>query len=295
MSILAGLWLVAVPVHGLGGLALAYLGREAGLWAAIPAVLGLALAAVSAAVSYGLWARSPWARGVQLGLAVLGLCSPAVLTCILILIYLLRPEVRIQFSGRRLFSELDPAEARLVRHSSSDTAFALSIRGSLLVAILVAGLLGLLACPRARADAPEARAIHRLEGLATAQEAFRSGTCGGYADLQGLIHPSSVIPNYPPGGPPFLEARYGLPEDHGYRFELTLEDPLAARDGCPTHSYRRFAYSASPASGSGTHYRVGPDRVVRRAEGRPAGPEDPPLVAETIPSRPDQPRPAPLF
>jgi type II secretory pathway pseudopilin PulG len=275
--VLAVLWLLGAPAYGIGGLALAFLGRDAGLWAAIPAVIGLILALLCAVMGFGLWSRSPWARLLQIGLAVLGLCSPSILTCILILIYLTRPEARVQFSGRRDFSDLSPSEARIVRENSSDTVFALSILGSLLVAALLAGLLAFFANPWSRrpGTGPEARAIARLEAVAAAQEAFRAGTCDAYADLEGLIHPSSVIPNYPAGGPPFLDARYGQPEDAGYRFDLRVEDPVAPAAGCPARSYRQFAYAALPLSGTGPNYVVGPDRVVRTAEGRPAGPEDP--------------------
>jgi len=280
ITVLAVLWLVGVPAYGIGGLALAFVGREAGLWAALPAVVGLGLALVCAAMGFGLWSRSPWARLLQMGLAVLGICSPAILTCILILIYMLRPETRIQFSGRRDFRDLAPSEARTVRENASDTAFTLSILGSLLVAALVAGLIALFTGPWTthKGIPADAQAIGRLQTLAAAQEAFRAGTCDGYADLEGLIHPSRVIPNYPPGGPAFLEARYAQPEGDGYRFDLRVEEPVPPRDGCPARSYRRFAYAALPLSGTGPYFVVGPDRVVRRAEGRPAGPEDPPSL-----------------
>jgi len=279
VTVLAALWLLGVLACGIGGLVLAFMGRQTGIWAALPAVFGLGLALSCAVMGFGLWSRSPWARLLQMGLAVLGLCSPAILTCILILIYLLRPDVRIQFSGRRDFRDLAPSEARIVRENASDAAFTLSILGSLLVAVLVTGLIVLFAVPRTTEGGEisrEAQAIGRLRAVAAAQEAFRAGTCDSYADLEGLIHPSSVIPNYPPGGPPFLGASYAQPEHGGYRFELRVEEPLPASDGCPARSYRRFAYAALPLSGAGAHYMVGPDRVVRAAEGHPAGPEDPP-------------------
>jgi hypothetical protein len=279
VTVLASLWFLGAPIYAISGLVAAYIGRDAGLLAALPAVLGFGIALFCAVVGYGLWARSSWGRWLQLTLAVLGLCSPAILTCILILIYLMRAEVQIQFSGRRFFRDLSPAEARILRESGAEAAFSLSILGSLLVTGLLVGLLAYFAGPWRRPQA-DALAVQRLRTVASAQQAFRSGTCEGYADLDGLIHPASVIPRYSAAGPAFLSSRYALGEEAGYRFDLQVDEPLPASEGCPARSYRRFAYAALPLSGAGRHYVVGPDRVVRSAFGRPAGPEDPPTSLE---------------
>jgi hypothetical protein len=280
VTVLAVLWILGVPLYGIGGLVLAYLGRDAGLFAAVPAVVGLGLALVCAVLGFGLWSRSPWGRFLQVAFAVLGLCSPFILTCVLILIYLMRPDVRIQFSGRRDFSDLAPSEARIVRESASDTVFALSILASVLVAALLSGLLAFFVGPLSQRSgpAPEARAIARLRAVSAAQDAFRAGTCDAYADLDGLIHPARVIPNYPAGGPPFLDERYERPEDGAYRFDLRVEEPVPPSEGCPARSFRRFVYAALPVSGTGPYYAVGPDHVVRTADGHPAGPEDSPAA-----------------
>jgi hypothetical protein len=127
-----------------------------------------------------------------------------------------------------------------------------------------------------RSGANQAVAITELRVLASAQEAFRAGTCDGYASLDALLNPSSAIPNYPPGGPAFLPTPFAQPERNGYRFELTVDDPLPAQDGCPSPIYRHFSYTAAPASGSGRHFLIGPDGVIHAAEDRPATPEDPP-------------------
>jgi hypothetical protein len=240
--------------------------------------VGGGLALVCGLLGFGLWSRSPWGRFLQTAMAVLGLCSPFLLTNILILIYLMRAEVRIQFSGRRDYSELSPSEARIVRENASDTVFALSIVASVLVAVLVSGLSAFFLGPFSAhpSPAPEARAIARLKAVSAAQDAFRVGTCDAYADLDGLIHPASVIPNYPAGGPPFLDERYSRPEDGPYRFALRVEEPVPPTDGCPARSFRRFEYAAVPLSGTGHYFAVFPDQVVRTADGRPAVPEDPP-------------------
>jgi hypothetical protein len=279
--VLAVLWMLSVLLYGIGGIGLAYAGREAGWLAVIPAAIGLGIALVCAVMAYGLLSRSPWARFLQIGLAILGICSPAILTSILIVIYFFRAETKIHFSGRRDLSDLSPSEARILRESSSDTVFAISILGSLLVSALISGLIAYFTNPLSKRPGfgPEARAIARLHTVASAQEAFRTGTCDVYADLEGLLHPASVIPNYPAAGPPFLDASFAVPNDGGYRYDLRVEEPVAPIEGCPTRSFRRFAYAAMPLSGAGPHYLVGTDAVVRMADGRPAGPEDPPPSA----------------
>jgi hypothetical protein len=112
--------------------------------------------------------------------------------------------------------------------------------------------------------------------MAAAQAEFRSGTCvNAYADLEGLLKPGTAIPNYRPDGPAFLPPEFGRAEALGYRFELTVDDPVPETEGCAARGYRRFAYVAQPTEAGGRHLRVGPDAVVHAADGRPATDEDP--------------------
>jgi hypothetical protein len=89
------------------------------------------------------------------------------------------------------------------------------------------------------------------------------------------VNPVSAIPNYPADGPAFLPPEFARAEAKGYRFALTVEDPVPATEGCAVPGYRRFAYSAQPLESDGRHLVVGPEGVVHAAAGRPATLDDP--------------------
>ena len=129
---------------------------------------------------------------------------------------------------------------------------------------------------QARSSAREEAAVGRLRQMAAAQAEFQSGTCvNAYADLEGLLKPGTAIPNYRPDGPAFLPPEFGRAEALGYRFELTVDDPVPETEGCAARGYRRFAYAAQPTEAGGRHLLVGPDGVVHAAAGRAATDADP--------------------
>lgn len=285
VTVLALLWLASVPVHGAGGVVLAALGGWTGTAAVVALILGGLLALLGVAMGFGLWSRSPWAWILQLILAGLGL-----VTCVFtpvsaaILFYMLRPDVRIQFSGRGEFRDLSPGEAETVKRGSPEGVFTLAILGGLFLSLVMIGGLAFAtgasvkSLLRASESASESMAIGRLRTMLSAQYAFRQGTCDGYADLEGLLNPSSVIPNYPVPGPAFLEPGFAQTEAAGYRYELKVEEPVPPTEGCPTRSFRRFEYFASPLEGRGRRsFLITADGVMRAAEGRPATTGDPPV------------------
>ena len=127
-----------------------------------------------------------------------------------------------------------------------------------------------------RTPAAERAASAQLTALAAAEDAFHSVCNTGYADLQGLLQPGTVIADYPADGPAFLRGPdYQTAEREGYRYTLTVEDEMPPSAGCPTRRFRRFLYTATPL-GAGRSLAVGPDGVIHVAEGRPAGLDDPP-------------------
>jgi len=146
LTLLSALWLMAAVLGGLGGLTLAavwYRGGQGLAW--LPAVVGMALLGLGSLMAVGLWVRSPWARLLQIVCAAFGLLScmffPA---CLAILIYLLRPEMRIQFRSRGQFRGLPSKDAETVMDDASDLTFTGAILGSLLlgaVLVLVAAFL----------------------------------------------------------------------------------------------------------------------------------------------------------
>lgn len=99
VNVLAALWLMSVPIYGLGGLALAM--RSDGLASMLIAVVGLGLAALGAALAWGLWSLQPWARVLQIVVAGLGvLVCPFTLASVVVLAYLLTPVGIAAFSDR---------------------------------------------------------------------------------------------------------------------------------------------------------------------------------------------------
>lgn len=284
ITVLVGLWVLGILLYAGGGLWLAAVSQGSLRIGAI--VFGGLLSLLSVAMAFGLWTRAGWARVLQIVLAGVG-----ILTCafapvsIAILVYMLRADTRLQFSGLDL-SELSPPDAETLSRDASGLPFTLAILGALLVSLLLAGGasfafgtlgVGLGTLSQAGSSARESVAIVNLRTLAAAQQAFRAGTCDGYSDLGGLMDPASLIPNYPATGPAFLPEDFAQAERGGYRYELLVEEPLELQDGCPTRLYRRYSFSASPVAGPGRHFLIAADGQVRFAQDRPATIQDPPL------------------
>lgn len=146
VSVLAVLWALGALIFAGGGLATVFGLQWAGAAAWGAALGGLVLAAVAAGLAFGLWSRSPWARPLQIVLAGLGiLACPFLPAAITTLIYMLRPEVRAAFSGKRDLGDLLPAEAEALSTGAAETAFSLSILGMVLLGLIAIALVGFLA------------------------------------------------------------------------------------------------------------------------------------------------------
>jgi hypothetical protein len=263
---LASLWAVNAPLSILGALVLAWTQdwRDGALVAALAG--GVVLGVLSAVMALGLWGRKPWARVLQIVLAVITLPTCFALASIAILAYMMGASGRAQFARDR--SE-PPAH---------EPEFAATILATVLLGVLLTGgLVMLLQRTAFRSPGPpepERRAVERLDRVATAQRAYQAGTCpGAYGDLEALMRPAGAIPGYAADGHAFLTAEFGLAEAGGYRYQMTTAEPVA---DCPSRAFRRYAYTASPQRGVGRYLLVGPDGVVRAAEGRPARADDPP-------------------
>ncbi len=130
VTVLAVLWLLTIPLHLATGVLLAWRTRGAG--ALVAGAAGLLLSILGGVMALGLWARSPWARVLQLTIAGLGvfLCpfAPASVT---VLVYLLRPMAEAQF-----------ATPRTAPRDPSDGLFAVFLLGTVLLGtVLTAGML----------------------------------------------------------------------------------------------------------------------------------------------------------
>jgi FHA domain len=272
VTVLAALWgfgVVAYPGVGLGqGLA----GGWHGLSSVLAVGCGVLLALLSGVMAFGLASGAGWARLLQMGLAILGLFTCAFTPAsALILAYMLRRNTADWFAGNATAEGGDSAE----------TLFSLGTVAASALPVFVVGVLTLLGVSLPSPAAPRTGTGNatvdpaRMRGMFVAQQAFSAGTCGAYADLEGLLNPGQVIPNYPPTGPAFLAPEFSTNEVGGYRYDLTVDEPASLADGCPTRSFRRYLYSATPVSGSGKNYVISSDGVIHVAEGRPASTSDP--------------------
>lgn len=270
VTVLAALWGLGILAYPASGLAQALSGGWHGLPSILATAFGVLLALVSAVMAYGLWSGGGWARMLQIAFAVLGLFTCAFTPAsALILAYMLRKNTRDWF-----------ATGTTEEGGSAETIFTLGTAASVGLPILAAAVAAALGVSvplpgAAKGGAEGAVDMARLHAVVAAQQAFSAGTCGAFADLEGLLNPASVIPNYPASGPAFLPADFANRSAGGYTYELTVEDEAPASDGCPARSFHSFSYSATPASGAGKSYLIDSKGVVHVATGRPASPSDP--------------------
>jgi hypothetical protein len=280
VTLLALLWLLGVVLYPGGALALVLAGAVHGTFAVIVVTMGLLLGAVGLLTAFGLFRLAAWGRFLQLAFAMLGLFGPFFIAAAIILMYMLREDVTILFSGRRDLKDLTAHQAQVVSQGRPEARFAGAILGTVVLSSVTLGLFTYTARHNASTESAlsnEMGAIAQMRAVMTAQQAFRTGTCGaGYADWEGLTRPQSVS-GFPSGVVPFLKAESAPVQASGYQFELSTRDPLPAMDGCPGRMFASYAYAARPTSGQGRFFMAGPDRVIHGAEGRRATPDDPPV------------------
>ena len=133
---LAGLWALALLPSVASGVGAAAFGGLSGLAAVAAAAGGLVLAGLCGVMALGLWVRAVWARPLQIGLAVLGIfICPLTLAAGTTLVYMLRPEARLQFSGKKDLRDLSPQDARLLRAPGAESTFAFAIVATLVVGV----------------------------------------------------------------------------------------------------------------------------------------------------------------
>ena len=134
VNVLAALWLMSVPIYGLGGIALAL--RFSGVAAFFWASLGLGLAVLAGALAWGLWSLQPWARGVQIAVAGLGvLVCPFTLASVVVLAYMLTPV------GAAAFSDHPPDPDAGARQ---EAGYAAALLGTVLLGALLSAVFLLL-------------------------------------------------------------------------------------------------------------------------------------------------------
>jgi pSer/pThr/pTyr-binding forkhead associated (FHA) protein len=134
VNVLAALWLMSVPIYGLGGLAFA--ARFSGALSVLVAVFGLILAVLAAALAWGLWSLKAWARGLQIAVAGLGvLVCPFTLASVVVLAYMLTP------LGAGPFTDAGPVREPDTRR---EAGYAAALLGTVLLGALLSAVFVLL-------------------------------------------------------------------------------------------------------------------------------------------------------
>jgi hypothetical protein len=219
------------------------------------AAFGL-VAAVQIAAGVGLLRLDPWARMLQIGLAVFGLLGIpcGTIISILILVYMLKPEVKTLFSGISP-ERLPPDQVARVEQLSQGSGATAVIIGVVLVfvAIVSVGMVAAIAIPsllRARVSANESGAIGDLRSVVSAEHTYASSNMGYFGQLECLAQPTQCIPGYPATAPVFLDPSFLTSPRRGYEFRFVPGPPappeaLQSGQASPT-SLSEWAYVAVP-------------------------------------------------
>lgn len=141
VSVLAGLWALFVPTAI--ALTLLGVGRLGGGWLGwtVGAVASIVLAGLGTTMAFGLLARAPWARHLQIATACLGLLlCPFSLASATVLLYMARPEVKDCF---------DPTAGRSATPAGAEPTFALSLVAMLVLGLALTAIAALLLRPLA--------------------------------------------------------------------------------------------------------------------------------------------------
>lgn len=137
VTVLAVLWLLAGGVYGAVGLGFAIFGASGRATVAAGAA-GILMALISGVMGFGLWARAPWARLLQFVLAGIGVVTCVfTLPSLVIIVYMLRPEVRLHFAGPRILSA---EESERATAATPEMAFTLGILGTFVFSLLLSAI-----------------------------------------------------------------------------------------------------------------------------------------------------------
>jgi hypothetical protein len=199
-------------------------GREVGLL--VLGLLALVVSGVTLATAIGLLQLKGWARTSRIVLASLGLIGVpcGTLVSLLVLLYLLKPGVKVLFSGRSA-EQLTPQEAQDVgglQQSSTVVVVVVSVV-CFLAAVAMIGIVAAIAIPsllRARIAANEADAIGDLRTVVSSEVVYQQANGGRYGTLECLAAPSSCVTGF--AGQPFINSETAKSVKQGYQRTLTL-------------------------------------------------------------------------
>lgn len=142
VTLLAGLWTLGGVSGGAIGLGYAMFSGAAGPLKIAAGLAGFLDAVIGVMVGWGLWSLATWARPTVLVLAGLGTVScigtlPSVAT----LLYMLRPETKVIFSGVKDLRQLSEEQSQILNEAPDDLTFALVLLASLFVTFVLGAAL----------------------------------------------------------------------------------------------------------------------------------------------------------
>ena len=255
LNILGGVTLLgvaAITVALLGtGPEMEGLGVAAVLFAAYALVALLQLA-----TGVGLLRLDPWARTLQIVLAGIGLLGVpcGTIVSILVLVYMLKPEVKTLFSGVSP-QRLPPEQVARVEQLSQGSGAVVAIVAVVVIVggVVFAGIVAAIAIPsllRARVAANESAAIGDLRTVVSAQTSYSMANQGFPDQLECLARPAQCIPGLAATSPVFLEEGFLTPRRRGYEFRLVPGPPpgpeVTQRGQVSPTSIGSWAYVAVP-------------------------------------------------
>jgi type II secretory pathway pseudopilin PulG len=231
LAMLLGMGAAAASLSEMGGVAAALVGTAG--------VIFVVLGALQVMCGIGLWQLKPYGRILQIVFACIGLIGFPIgtLIAILILVYMLKPGVKLLFSGRPIDAMTPEEQTLAATTQGSQTAMIVTIVVLFFGAFLILPMMAAIAIPgllRARMSGNEASAQANLRTMQTAQTAYAAVNGGKYASLDCLTEP--VKCGAAAGTQPFLPRDLAPRGRDGYDFVLST-----ATDGAT------FVYTAVPA------------------------------------------------
>jgi hypothetical protein len=139
--VLALLWAASALLYAPAGIGyVAWSGLRGGYGTGI-VVASVVMSLLATLMAFGLWWRAPWARILQIVVAAIGLFDcPFLIATAAILAYMLRGDIKLQFSGRSDFRQLSADEADVVRRGSPEGLFTAAILGGVVIGALAAAV-----------------------------------------------------------------------------------------------------------------------------------------------------------
>ena len=142
VTLLAGLWLLGGVAGGAIGLGFALFSSATGAAKVAAAVAAALDASIGVTVGWGLWTLATWARPAVLVLAGLGTLSCiGTLPSLATLVYMLRPETKVIFSGIADLRRLSEEQSQILNEAPDDLTFSLVLLASLFVTFILGAAL----------------------------------------------------------------------------------------------------------------------------------------------------------